>query len=513
MELNTMAETSESDESEYSRRNFMGTAAAATGASVTAGLAGCIGGSDSTGENDFLWWTMRGYIQHEVDTLKEMASGFEDWYDGTINVTTNATSWQNVNQEWEAAIQAREMPNVTDGGYTQPVSFGERGVTIPNTELFEEYDDWHDSIATRVNWDGEKWGIPWFNSMRNMFYNMDYLGQAGHNEPPENWEDLVNVARDVEDETDATGFGTPGARDQVGGQNTFGFVQQAGGSYYSYDTDADEWRVNIDDAESLFGHLWYLSLREEWDVAPSGWGGIDSNALNQLYHEERLGMVKQSPNTLRHLVHPTDGVNEGYEDLVEATEVGPMVEGPMGDKKTFSGGGTLSAVTEQATKHASGESVAKEFLEYMILPDTVEDYFNAAAPGKFPTRDGQEEIELFQDNPTEIPDQWIQAQLEQVRNSIPFGMAEAERNSPFLGTITPQTTGHSTAMSAMVGSDEDPKEALVDMANTARQTIEENSDYSLTRTSASDISLSDAPDEVQPWIEGDGVPAIYNPYE
>jgi multiple sugar transport system substrate-binding protein len=66
----------------------------------------------------------------------------------------------------------------------------------------------------------------------------------------------------------------------------------------------------------------------------------------------------------------------------------------------------------------------------------------------------------------------------------------------------------------MIGNDADPKQALRSMANNIRSTINDAdyTDYTLEEPS-SEVSLDDAPDEVQPWITGDGKPQIHNPYE
>jgi multiple sugar transport system substrate-binding protein len=64
----------------------------------------------------------------------------------------------------------------------------------------------------------------------------------------------------------------------------------------------------------------------------------------------------------------------------------------------------------------------------------------------------------------------------------------------------------------MIGSDADPKQTLRDMGNNIRSAINdaEYIDYELEETT-SGPSLDDAADIVQPWIEGDDKPQIYNP--
>jgi len=136
-----------------------------------------------------------------------------------------------------------------------------------------------------------------------------------------------------------------------------------------------------------------------------------------------------------------------------------------------------------------------------------------------PTRSGQEEVRPFTENPTDMPDAWLETFVDQASTALRTGIYGGRRNAPFLGALEGQTTSYATAMSSMIGNDADPKQALQDMANNMRSVISDQEDYDLPQRGEGDLpSLDDlesagAPDEVFEWLDGsNGANQIWNPY-
>ncbi len=86
-----------------------------------------------------------GYIPEETEAIEETAAAFEEWTDEEINLTTNVITWDQVFEQWQAAIQGQNTPNVSEMANEHAVDYGSSGVVRPNTELFEQYDDWYDT--------------------------------------------------------------------------------------------------------------------------------------------------------------------------------------------------------------------------------------------------------------------------------------------------------------------------------------------------------------------------------
>jgi multiple sugar transport system substrate-binding protein len=456
---------------------------------------------------------MRGYIPAETEAIREAAAGFEDAADQNVNLTTEVVTWDSVFQEWEAGLQGRSLPNITEAGGEHIVNFGHQGAAEPVTEVVDQYDGWYSLSVNEGRYDGDIWGMPWFMELRTSHVNMDLLEEAGVDAPPETWEEIVTKGQTIKEELDITaGWTTPGGQDFVTGQNLSAFNYQADGAFYGYEND--QWSVETDSAATLFTHLWMLSLNREWDIAPGGWGGVDGTAAQELYQSGETAMVHLPSDLARSLIDPIDGVNSEYSDLANATELTEMPTGPTGERHSFAGVSVLGSFTDNAAQYAAGSELSADFANYMTQAETMDEYFPAAAPTFTPTREGQAQMELYTNNPTEVPDSWLQTRLDQAPNAIRYGITAGERAAPFLGALEGSTSGYSVAITDMTGNDADPKQALRSMANNIRSTINDADyiDYTLEEKT-SGPSLDDAPDVVRPWIEGDGKPQIYNPYE
>jgi multiple sugar transport system substrate-binding protein len=536
--LETEGDDTTADGTDYSRRGFMKTAAVTGVTTGAAGLAGCSGngddggsdgdgdggsdgdgdggsdgGSDGTSTQDFVWWTMRGDIPAETEAIRETAAGFEDVADQNVNLTTEVVGWDSVFQEWEAGLQGRSLPNVSEAGGEHIVNFGHQGAAEPVTDVVEQYDDWYSLSVNEGRYDGDIWGMPWFMELRTSHVNTNLLEEAGVDGPPETWEEIITKGQTAKEELDITaGWTTPGAQDLVTGQNVSAFNNQTGGAYYGYEDD--QWSVEVDSAATLFTHLWTLSLSEQWDVAPGGWGGVKGDSATELYLSGETPVIHMPSDAARTLIDPLDGVNSEYSDIATATELTEMPAGPTGESHSFAGVSVLGSFTDNVAQYAAGSELSAEFVDYFTQPGTLNQHFPEAAPTFTPTRAGQAEMELFTNNPTEVPDSWLQTRLDQAPDAVRYGITDAGRAAPFLGALEGSTLGYSTAISSMIGNDADPKQALRSMANNIRSTINDAdyTDYTLEEPS-SEVSLDDAPDEVQPWITGDGKPQIHNPYE
>ncbi|WP_241175341.1 extracellular solute-binding protein [Natronolimnobius sp. AArcel1] len=500
---------SDADAEDYSRRGFMETAGAMGAAGATAGLAGCLDGfgsddTEGTGDGDFLWWTMRGYIPEETEAIEDTADGFEDYSDEEVNLTTNVITWDQVFEQWTSSIQGANTPNVSEMANEHAVDYGASGVVQPNTELYEDHDDWYETPSYWGLYDDEKWGFPWFIEVRNFYANMDLLEESGHDSIPETWEEMINAAIDVTDETDENGLVSGAAQDTGTGQILYGATVQSGGEFF--DHDGDEWSVELDSPTSLFSHLWMASFQEEWDIAPGGWAGMDGTDAEQLYREGNVAMMLNGGDAANEMV------SEG-EDIAEVTELAPIPEGPMGTNTAFMGGSCLSAFESDYTQYNVDDDLSMEFIEYMTLPDTMEGYFPEAAPNFLPVREAQEEIPPFTENNTDIPDEWIDARLDQAEDTARYGITGPELSAPFLGDLEGEMDAYSVAISGILGADDDPQEAIVEQANHVRDTISGEVDYDLPQNDEMP-ELEDAPDELTDWIEGNGdTPQIWNPYE
>ena len=519
----TDVSTDGSDSDGYSRRGFIEAASAMAGAAALAGCSGNKGskndkkgnssGSSNNNGNakkkstqDFIFWTMRGYNPSVKNAITSTAKGFEDTSDKSVNVQTNVIVWAQVFPKWNAAIQGRTTPNVSEMACEHAVNFGSLGAVKPNTDLYNQYDDWHDAMNVWSKYDGDHWGMPWFVETRPLVYRKDILEKAGHSKPPSTWKEMVRIAQDVSQNTDYPGFVRAGARDFEPGQHMFGLNSQAGSSFYKYEND--KWKVNFDSAGTLFSHLFWASQgKKGWDFVQDGWTSMKGTAKSKYFRTKGGGMSQDEQTTLRKARS-----DEKFKHLRDKLGVEKMPKGPDGTRKTFMGGSCLSQFSDKVTKY-SADGLDKKFVQYMLKPDRQADYFEAAAPIFMPVRKSQEKMKLFTSNPTKLPDEWLNSFVEQARDVRRYGVYGGDRDVPFLGAVEGNTTGYSVALSAILGADKDPKKAIVNTANNIRDDANKKLDYTLQKNKK-EPSLKDAPDEVQDWIHGtNNTPKIWNPYK
>ncbi len=326
------------------------------------------------------------------------------------------------------------------------------------------------------------------------------LDDAGHNDVPETWEEMIEMAMDVESETDETGFTSSGAQATGTGQVVYGATAQSGGSFY--DHDGEEWSVEIDSPTSLFAHLWMASFQEEWDIAPGGWAGMDGTDAEQLYREGNAAFMINSGDAANEMIDDGDDVA----DVTELDDPG----GPMGTNSAFMGGSCLSVFDSDYTEHDADDDLSLSFVEYMTLPTRwkATSTGNAELPPRSRSTGGDSAVYRKHDrHPRRVdPDPPGSGRTERpVRHLRPRAERAVPRRSRGIdGRLLGRDLRHS-------GADDDPKEAVVDMANQVRESVDDEVDYDVEENT-DEPELEDVPDELQDWISGDnGTPQIWNP--
>lgn len=74
------------------------------------------------------------------------------------------------------------------------------------------------------------WGVPWYSDTSMLFYRKDLLARSGFDAPPQTWDDLVRMARQVmKDSGTRHGFVFQGAQYEGGTANALEYIWSAGG--------------------------------------------------------------------------------------------------------------------------------------------------------------------------------------------------------------------------------------------------------------------------------------------
>lgn len=149
--------------------------------------------AEGEAQGDIEVWAMGA----EAEVLDDFVTGFEEENpDAEVNVT--AIPWENAHGKIQTAIASGEVPDVSLIGTTWMGEFAESGGLDPTPAgLVEESDFFEGPWGSTVVGD-TSYGVPWYVETRVLFYRTDLAQQAGWDEAPRTWEELVQFAGDLE---------------------------------------------------------------------------------------------------------------------------------------------------------------------------------------------------------------------------------------------------------------------------------------------------------------------------
>lgn len=129
-----------------------------------------------------------------------------------ITVNLEVIAWDNLFQNLTTRIAGGQEPDLAIIGTRWLPGFVEQGVAQPLDEFIT--DEFRSQFAPALfepsTIDGKIYGLPVAASARALYYNKDLLEAAGVTQPPNTWDELLEVARKVHNPPHAYGFGLQG---------------------------------------------------------------------------------------------------------------------------------------------------------------------------------------------------------------------------------------------------------------------------------------------------------------
>ena len=82
-----------------------------------------------------------------------------------------------------------------------PAQFAKAGLVLDVTDRLEtlDLDDIYQGALDATRYEGKYYGMPWLNDVKYMFVNMEILKQAGIEEAPKTWDELIEDAKAVKE--------------------------------------------------------------------------------------------------------------------------------------------------------------------------------------------------------------------------------------------------------------------------------------------------------------------------
>lgn len=302
---------------------------------------------DSPATGTITLWAMGA----EGEALPEFVQAFEEANpDVTVEVT--AIPWDSAHNKIQTAIAGGNTPDIAMMGSTWMADFGDAFATVPE-EI--STDDFFGGALSTTEIGDRAAGVPWYVDTRVLYYRTDLAAEAGWDAAPETWDELQQMAADMQSEAGADwGIRIPGGNDSF--QGALWMPWSAGAEL----TDGDAW--TLDTPEMAEGLEYYKSFFTEGLSDPNA--DVSSGATEAEFVAGTTPMVVEGP-FLRGQLELVGG--DGFESQY-ATAVLPAAE----ESVSFSGGANL-VVFDNSDNAGS----AWKLVDWLSQPETQAAFYDA----------------------------------------------------------------------------------------------------------------------------------------
>lgn len=308
--------------SPFTRRRFLGTAAAAAATPVLAacGANATKGGStagDSGGEIKF--WDMPWGTQAYTDASKKITESYAPT-GGHLKASFQSIQWNNFYQTFASAIASKTGPAVSTGGGFQAFQFAEQGAIAMADNVVEEmkkngmYDDLLPGMLEAFHTSDGYVALPWQVDMRVLWYRKSLLDKAGVGVPTD-WPSMLEAGKALK-KIGVIGFCTgSGAGNFIGNHWAISMLINNGGGVWTPEGDLDV--VNDRNREAVEFMLEMASA----GVIDPGAVGYTTDNMDSQWKEGKTGFGL-------YVAYLPQRVGDTSGDILPAS---PLT-GPQGDK-------------------------------------------------------------------------------------------------------------------------------------------------------------------------------------
>ena len=308
------------------------------------------------------WWDTSN--ESEGPAYDQLIEEFESQYPD-ITVERVAVSFDSAEQRFKTAAQSGDgAPDVlrSDVGWTAGLASLGYLQPLDGTMLLDEIDAFMEGPVEAASYDGEIFGVPQVTDTLGLIYNRELFDQAGIEEPPETWDEFVEVAQTIEEET-----GVPGTQLNPEGYFTLPMIYGEGGDIL--DTESETITVNSSAAVSGIQRTVEM-VDSGVSLEPAGTDGYV--AMQTAFKDGRIAMVINGPWSTGDSL---DG--EAFEDP-ENLGIAPIPAGPQ-DRAAPIGGHHYSVFRGSENKDAT-----YLFIRHMTSSESQE--FTSVETNTLPTR-------------------------------------------------------------------------------------------------------------------------------
>ncbi len=160
------------------------------------------------GPEEITFWTIQLSPDFD-DYIENLIADFEDQH-GDVTIDWVDVPFGDIETRITTAAASGDMPDVVNLNPEYAQQLAEFGVLADMNEYAADVkDDFYPGTWEASELDGVAFGLPWYITASIMFYNEELFEEAGLPvESPETFEDALEVARTVHEETGAYGYMT-----------------------------------------------------------------------------------------------------------------------------------------------------------------------------------------------------------------------------------------------------------------------------------------------------------------
>lgn len=302
---------------------------------------------DAAAEGTLTMWAMGA----EGEALPEFVKQFEDANPG-VTVDVTPVPWDAAYSKFQTAIAGGNTPDLAMVGSTWMADFGDALQTVP-TDL--STDGMFPGAVDSTMIDDRATGVPWYVDTRVLYYRTDIAAQAGWNQAPTTWDELKQMAADMQSKGGAEyGMRLPAGNDSFQGNL---WMPWSNGAELE---DGSAWTLDTPEAVEAFEY--YQSFYADGVANPAA--DRSAGAQEADFVSGATPMLIDGPFLIGAL---EELGGEGFSDTF-ATAVLPAKE----SSTSFSGGANL-AVFDNSDNATS----AWKLVQWLTQPDTQAAWYEA----------------------------------------------------------------------------------------------------------------------------------------
>jgi len=465
------------------------------GAGGIAGLAGCTGGGDggdggstptegdggtATGTSDGGEWP--DLSGEEVHFMTDAASDPAKEFWNSVNEQFKQATGATVEMEYvgiggssaerlSQLLQTGDPPELFTANGGNVAALYNEGVLAPVDDALNAAEDQVGAAddGARIVAEDQNWLAPMWTNHACYYYRDDLVDEYNADNPPETWDDLVEFAQLIDEDTDLQGTYIPAASDpNQQSVHTLSWYFPTGEDFMKW--EGDKVVVNYDSGSSREAYVQVLNHAKEMH-------SYGPTASDSTYTSWSNSLPAGSVGTVMYPgFRPIVKSNRREQPFASNVHAVPGVPSPDGSSDNVAEATTEGLVSfEQANT-----DVAEVYMDFILQPDVIMDiYFDLTPVHNVPAFEQIRSSDEYQSRLQELPDTfggtWRMEDIEAYQEP-PGGIITRARDidpaNPYVGASY-QNQHVANIMQRVLLNDEDPEAVIDDVAPQHQQSLDE----------------------------------------